>query len=154
MKKSALLILLVALFSGCNEVDLIQSDYTLYSGSSFGMCAGDECRQELTLNEYQAVLRTGAWTTDGNTELKVKEKRGVSADEWNAVLSLVDEGVLRSLPEVNGCPDCADGGAEWIEIRSPDLKKKITFEYRHAPEAIQDLTDKLRSIRDEMNAGQ
>jgi hypothetical protein len=49
------------------------------------------------------------------------------------------------LPTTIGCPDCADGGAEWIEIELVDGgKHKVTFEYRHEPEKVKDYIIKLR----------
>jgi hypothetical protein len=37
------------------------------------------------------------------------------------------------------CPDCADQGGEWIEIRFADGKaKKVTFDYNRPPEEVLD----------------
>ena len=54
--------------------------------------------------------------------------------------------VFRNLEEVIGCPDCADGGAEWIEITTKDLNHKVTFEYNNEPEEMQDYIEILREF--------
>jgi len=51
------------------------------------------------------------------------------------------------LPETIGCPDCADGGAEWLEIILLNGKKhKVTFEYRNEPTQLKNQIIKLREI--------
>lgn len=128
---------------GCTQNDIIKSDYTVKSGSSFGMCV-ENCYQELSMNEYQAVLRIADRISN---DPEVHAKRSVGNEEWNQILNQFDEEAFRALPEVIGCPDCADGGAEWIEVQSPDLVKKVTFEYRNPPAAIEDLANTLREKR-------
>ena len=140
------LALLVGFF-GCSQDAVIQSDFTIKSGSSFGMCIGD-CYQEMTFNEFQAVLKTAEINRSGLQDLKVKNKRSVSDQEWQEIESLIDEQAFLSLSDVIGCPDCADGGAEWIEIKSSDLVKKVTFEYRQAPAEIEQLANRLREVRE------
>ncbi|WP_421775389.1 hypothetical protein [Gracilimonas sp.] len=137
--------------SGCSQGDIIESSYTIKSGSSFGMCTGP-CYQEMSLNESQAVLRVRESKGEGGlSELKVESKRAVSPQEWSEIQSLVDQEALNALPKVIGCPDCADGGAEWVEIRSPGFVKKVTFEYGQPPAQIKELADRLRETRESLS---
>ena len=48
-----------------------------------------------------------------------------------------------------GCPDCADGGAEWIEIDSMDGVKRVTFENGQTVNGIEPLVEKLRQLRNQ-----
>ena len=51
------------------------------------------------------------------------------------------------MPETIGCPDCADGGAEWIEIKLANGEKhKVTFEYMNAPSAFKNYISGLRGL--------
>ena len=70
-----------------------------------------------------------------------------SNGEWNAITALVDFGELQSYADIVGCPDCADGGAEWIQVEMNDGIKKIIFEYGDTLETIQPLIDMLRTLR-------
>ena len=47
-----------------------------------------------------------------------------------------------------GCPDCADGGAEWISFKLDGKMKEVTYEYGKAPDALKDLVLKLKEIKD------
>jgi hypothetical protein len=49
------------------------------------------------------------------------------------------------LDSIFGCPDCADGGAEWIEINTIDKKHKITFEFGKEPEELKSLLGYLKT---------
>ena len=55
---------------------------------------------------------------------------------------------LLEFEDVIGCPDCADGGGEWIEVTFDDTVKRITFEYGDTLEPIQNLIDQMRIIRE------
>lgn len=53
------------------------------------------------------------------------------------------------LPEVIGCPDCEDGGAEWVEMKLQNGDKhKVYFEYLREPDVLKKLLAKLRSEMD------
>ncbi len=136
--------------SGCSQGDIIESSYTIKSGSSFNMCTGP-CFQEMSFNEFQMVLRVREYKGEGGlSKLKVESKRAVTPKEWAEIESLVDQQALNALPKVIGCPDCADGGAEWVEILSPDFVKKVTFDYGKPPTEIKELVDRLRETRESL----
>lgn len=147
----AILFMAFMIITGCSQGDIIESNYTIKSGSSFGMCVGP-CFQEVSVNESQAVLRIRENKGEGGlSELKVENKRAVSPQEWSEIQSLVNQEAITALPKVIGCPDCADGGAEWIEIQSPGLVKKVTFDYGHPPAQIKELVDRLRETRESLS---
>ena len=56
--------------------------------------------------------------------------------------------LLLEFADVIGCPDCADGGGEWVEVMFDDTVKRITFEYGDTLEPIQNLIDQMRIIRE------
>jgi hypothetical protein len=113
-------------------------------GTSFGMCAG-YCKQELAIGSTRLQLTRTSWNAQQNPPV-VQEQTFTEAD-WRRLLERVDGDRVRGLNEVYGCPDCADGGAEWVEIETPTFKKKITFEYNKPPAELKDAVEALRALR-------
>ena len=56
------------------------------------------------------------------------------------------------MDEIIGCPDCADGGAEWIEITSGETSHKVTFEYNKSPDVFKSYIEILRSKLEEIDS--
>ena len=123
----------------------IQSQTVQY-GNSFGMCRG-YCTKAVVITQdkisYSAIDRQAGTKTCA---------RGFSKTEWNNIYSKINVAAFNRLPTTIGCPDCADGGAEWIEITTTDSTHRVTFEYGKAPAAaepyIEDLRNYLRSFDD------
>ena len=115
-------------------------------GTSFGECAG-YCLTELTIHGLGANFQRSGWRTDPS--LPVKETTAVlQADEWDAIISSIDYVRLAELDTIIGCPDCADGGAEWIEVIDTGYHKKVTFEFGKSLPYIQQLVDRLRAAEE------
>lgn len=114
-------------------------------GTSFGECRG-YCNDALTI-EKGAVLFTKS-ANDEQPDLTASAT--LSAAEQAAILSAVRWQEFVKLPEIIGCPDCADGGAEWIEISYPSARKRVTFEFGAELAGYMELLSKLREIRARM----
>jgi len=103
-------------------------DLTIKYGTSFGMCVG-ACKRELTFTNdevaYTLYYNEGRGAT-GEAPKTYTEK--VTADFSSELAKSVDFETFKKLEERIGCPDCADGGAEWIEITKNDSRHKVTFE--------------------------
>jgi hypothetical protein len=113
------------------------------AGTSFGFCVPTAyCETTLEVVDGSAVL-----TRSSRTLGDVRTPGTLTQGEWEALLAAVDEDTLRALPAVVGCPDCADGGAEWVEVVAADWTKRVTFEYGAAPREIEALAERLRRIR-------
>lgn len=140
MKK--LLLALLIILTSCRDEDEGRSLTTIRYGTSFGECLG-YCIKELTLTGDQVSYDFRGWDIDGNDLRKTcSQKVDISMH------IAIEEGVFFSLPEVIGCPDCADGGAEWIELEYSDgARHKVTFEYRKEPP---ELADNIVTLRDLM----
>ena len=50
-----------------------------------------------------------------------------------------------ALKEIIGCPDCLDGGAEWIEVSCDGKAHRVEFDYHAPPSAISHLVYLLES---------
>jgi len=65
------------------------------------------------------------------------------------LISLVDSKGFRALDDSIGCQDCADGGAEWIQINWPDINKRVTFENGQLIKGFEGLINELRKLREQ-----
>jgi hypothetical protein len=145
-----LLLLLASIVSACSDGNIIEQDYTIQYGSSFGMCIGD-CVQELSVTKEKAVLKVLKRTGNGQQEdLEVRNSKALSNEEYTAINQLINVNTIQALPEVIGCPDCTDGGAAWIEISGNEIQKKVTFEYYQVPEKLKELVERLRALQEEL----
>ncbi len=126
-------------------VDLRYEQAVLRNGVSFGECLG-YCSRELEITASEMRFTQTGWNLEGSLPPVVRT-RETAAEEWNALVSLIDMGNIKSLDTRYGCPDCMDQGAEWIEIIQGDYRKKVTFEYNRPLPKVQKLLDKLREYR-------
>lgn len=128
-----------------NETSM--KNYVVNYGTSFGMCVGP-CRKELNLVKDELVFTvyiTEGRGAVGGVPKSYKEK--LTNLYASNIIQNIDFEAFKKLPEVIGCPDCADGGAEWIEIIKDDSKHKVTFEFGTSPKEIEKLVQLLREKR-------
>ena len=112
-------------------------------GTSFGMCAG-YCREDLVVESSEVSLTRRSWQNSLPPESLEKP---LSTTAWRQLVADIDVDTFRALQDVYGCPDCADGGAEYIEIQTDEFTKRVTFEYGKGPEQLQDALQQLRALR-------
>jgi len=124
------------------EVLIDRQPVEITSGTSFGMCAG-YCVTELRVDSTSIRLTEESWQSDlpARTRTLPLERR-----EWNRLQAIVDTAAIRLLEGVHGCPDCADGGAEWIQIEGTD-SVRVTFEYGAELGGIEELQREIRELR-------
>jgi len=115
-------------------------------GTSFGFCIG-YCKSEMTIRGVNVTFQRSSWQED--TLHPVRETTAVlRMDEWDAIVRSIDFVQLSKLDTIIGCPDCADGGAEWIEVTDAGYHKKVTFEFGKSLPYIQQLVDRLRAAEE------
>ena len=146
--KTILILGFCMILSSCEEKDSPISKIS--SGTSFGECIG-YCQRELIIQEGQVSYVASGYDILNFPELQTDT--AFSAQAWEDLVALVDFDELLGYEDVIGCPDCADGGAEWIEVVLDGQSKKITFEYGDSLASIQDLVDELRAQRDQFETG-
>ena len=66
---------------------------------------------------------------------------------WDSISTEIDVDSFMAMTERIGCPDCIDGGAEWLEVelRNGD-KHKVTFEYYNEPSGLGNYIPILRNL--------
>ena len=117
------------------------------STTSFGFCIG-YCRSTLEISAERATYRL----VDPRSELPDLERTvPMTAAEWQDLRSAVSRAQLEALPAVLGCPDCADGGAESVEVVADGWSRAITFEYQAPAAQLQPLVDRVRAIRQRLH---
>ena len=97
----------------------------LRTTTSFGFCGG-YCRATLDITPDEMVYLEEARTADLPA---VRRTLPVSASEWKSLVDALDRSAFERLPPTVGCPDCADGGAESLEVIGPDWQRRVTFEF-------------------------
>jgi hypothetical protein len=120
---------------------------SISSGTSFGKCVG-YCRQSINvMSNPSQVIASREANFDQASYPPVHVKFPQTSTEWNDLASLVNLKTFQSLNDRIGCPDCADGGAEWIQIDWTDGSKRVTFENRQTVKGIEELIERLRQLR-------
>ena len=135
---SILTITLVSMFSQCQDEFQESAITSVTFGTSFGMCAG-YCTQIVTFSDNKVSK-----TVIPRLDPKLEEKTCTLPYDLNRITTLIDYEAFASLPETIGCPDCADGGAEWIEIATPEGTKKVTYEFQKEPDEVKSFINELR----------
>ncbi len=142
----------IVLFSNfqCEEEKLentVQVEYLSY-GTSFGECLG-YCVREIVVSGGVTFTKRG-WDIEGNLPdsscslVFIQNPLPAYLDDMNIHAFL-------EMDEVIGCPDCADGGAEWLELGFENEVKRVTFEYMNEPEELKNLIPSLRELMEGFN---
>ena len=121
---------------------------TIQAGTSFGECMG-YCQHELYLDEKAMVLVVRGWDEDEYPEKRYQAE--MDGDLWQRLveLAMADVEDLAGMGDVIGCPDCADGGSEWVKLSLSGRQEKVTFEFEAKLEPIAELLEVLRALRAE-----
>jgi len=123
-----------------------QVSVQLNSGTSYGECWG-YCVFKLELDNSNALFTASGWGWYEFPDLLLEDN--LSQEMWQQIIELIDFEYFQSLDDVYGCPDCADGGAEFIEIIYDGVAKQVTFDAYTEIDGMQELTILLRDLRDE-----
>ena len=124
-----------------------KTQMTISGGTSFGHCRGF-CNKEITINAHKTTF-----TKWENGQDNIKHEMMVAGDDkdYRKLVKALDLVGFRKLPERIGCPDCADGGAEWIEVKKGLSKKKVTYEFGNVPEVLKEPARQLKALREKFD---
>ncbi|MEQ6120420.1 hypothetical protein [Reichenbachiella sp. MALMAid0571] len=152
MKKHILVLLTIGSISGfsCEEKDCctIPEDTIIRYGTSFGFCIG-YCKKTISITPSSINFEKSSWT-DKDTHPDIHCNNEFT--EWQSLNTKINFDAFNTMEAVIGCPDCADGGAEWIEITSGENSHKVTFEYNNAPNAFSSYIGILRNELQEIDS--
>lgn len=107
----------------------------LGAGWSFGMCLG-LCNADLVVQEEGLVLTA----RDRENEEPLYENRGSLTEKGlERIGAAVDRLSGVALDPVYGCPDCADGGAFYLELTRDGVSTRHDMEFGRPPEVLAEL---------------
>ncbi|MFA9392669.1 MAG: hypothetical protein ACERKD_22865 [Prolixibacteraceae bacterium] len=144
--KNTLLISFLLLIASCNETEQSihpQNINSIKYGTSFGECIG-YCINSIEITEGQIELTKTGWEMSG-TLPEINRSETMDNEHWLSLIESINFDAFQQLDSIIGCPDCADGGAEWIEIKKENQSVKIVFEYMNEPQVTSELTGLLRT---------
>jgi hypothetical protein len=139
------IISILMLFNSCSyemNSKIIQINY----GTSFGMCVG-YCNHQVTIkaDSVKWICICNACMAPGLMQKTFYAK--TNSTLWDSIRTNISISSFQALPTVIGCPDCADGGAEWLElILNNGEKHKVTYEYGKEPTVIKDYVAKCKQV--------
>ena len=116
------------------------------TGTSFGECLG-YCLSQLTITANDADYFLYGWDEDDPVFQPVAISDTVDSTIWEDLNTHFNLEIFMSLDSIIGCPDCADGGAEWFEIVTIDTIRRVTIEFGDSLDGLNNYIDLLRSVR-------
>jgi len=116
-------------------------------GTSFGHCVGYCVKEVIYTNGKMDFVQTSRSTE--NPEKRASQN--YTEAEFSKLSNSIDWTKWKALPESIGCPDCADGGAEYIEIVTSQGTKRVTFEYGDTPEGLAKTLSIVRANRKKLD---
>lgn len=131
-------------FASCKKDSRLKNVAEISYGTSFGMCTG-YCSNNLLIDNLQITFSKSKHGSAPDTKTCTNTITQVEKDALKALLS---ESKITTLPNVIGCPDCADGGAEWVAVKADGKLYKVTFEYGRAPAELAAAVAKLRALKE------
>lgn len=140
---------LLALLAAGVTVTGCKTPVVIAHGTSFGHCRG-YCNKELLISKDSVAYVQRMNGDQPETKRNVKT---IAKEEYTKVVKQFDFRSFYLLDSVIGCPDCADGGAEWIEVKSGKNKKRVTFEYNKAPEQLKASVEQIKKMQAKMEEG-
>jgi len=149
MKILIVLVSLFAVFTACNTpkpVAVNEEIISVLHGTNFGHCRG-YCRKEAVFMENQIEYIESSVDSAKNP---VKVENFKNDSSWKKITDKIDWEKFKSLQESYGCPDCADGGSEYIEIKTTNGTKRVTIEFGKNLIELEPLLTELRSQRKNM----
>ena len=115
-------------------------------GTLFGECVGF-CRKQISVTADSIHFTAFCDACMSPVTVRKDSLCPVNKVQWDSLRSRIPVNTFNVLPEVIGCPDCADGGAEWLElILMNGEKHKVTFEYHKEPGELTQYLPILRRI--------
>ncbi len=143
-----LLVFAVAIFSfiSCAVSTKKREILSVKHGSSFGMCNG-YCFKENTYTPEDFIHYEKAFGRTNPKDFPEKmDSISISPKEWEDIISKIDLEKFYAEQETIGCPDCADGGSEWIEMATTDKIYRVTFEFGQPSEGLKSIYSALRKL--------
>ncbi len=122
---------------------------TFKTGTNFGFCAG-YCFRELTIHQDLVTTFKKESRYPGPEEYPdVEIESSISQAKYDKLVQALNQSGFFSLKDtLSDCLDCADQGAEWVEIEQAGEVKKVVFDAGDNIKEIELLLNELRALRE------
>ncbi|WP_299611381.1 hypothetical protein [uncultured Aquimarina sp.] len=131
-----------------NEIEKSVDSIKFKYGTFAGECI-EYCDTELTITSKGVrYIESSPNYRKDLPKLPPKIKTyNISFNDYNKIINSINIEKITKLDNRIGCPDCDDGGAEWIEIKYDNIIKKVTIKYGAEIEGIKNLMKIIREIQ-------
>ncbi len=146
MKKYLLFLALAGFFCNCERTTTELTIERFETATYFGECMGT-CYESFVFEEGVFAWEQRSYI---NGTIQSTCQGGQEEDIWAEWQNLIDFLVMENLEEVIGCPDCADGGATYIELTQNGESKRVTFETGNPPPALELLHERMNAAMEEI----
>ncbi len=109
------------------------------------MCRG-YCYHETGIDSSLTITHSKAFR---NPKENPEKQDTLKTDKlkWALIVKEINVEEFNKLPERIDCPDCADGGAEWVEIGTKKGAHRVEFEYGADIEGLKGVIKILRKSK-------
>lgn len=139
-------LLIVASFAFIAHSTKANEGIVVKTGTYYGMCLG-YCTTEYVITEKGITIVQKSWHWEKDEFPDKIYENGITKEQWEKIISLIDWESFNSLPDVIGAPDSGDEGGEWIEITMNGKTKRVVFSEGSDVPEIQNLVNELREFR-------
>lgn len=113
-------------------------------GTHFGKCLG-YCKKSIIITP-STIIHSKKPNYINDTYPNVKEEKPFNKTSFDSLVKQLNPIKFFDIDTVIGCPDCTDGGAEFIEFTKKDnTTHRVTFEYGTSPMPVSKIIDDLRT---------
>ena len=112
---------------------------------SFGLCIG-YCEQWIEIRPPPTKLTARLERYSPANKPPIEKRYPFSSKQWEDLIKLVNPIGFRTLTDKIACPLCRDGGGESIEIKWPNLTKRVTFDFGVTIEGFEQFIEALRTL--------
>ena len=143
MKKYITIVLVSTFLYSCRSEFFGVNIETVKYGTSFNECVG-YCKHEIEVKSGDVTYNYTSWI---DSLKPISATENLSVQTWDSIRNNLNVNSFFQLNEVIGCPDCADGGAEWLEIfLNNGESHKVTFEHNNEPKELKQYIPTLRIL--------
>lgn len=132
MKTILLFTVLLSIYS-CSKSDETTETRKIINvryGTSFGECMS-YCTRNIEVTPGSISYTATSWNAE---EQPISCMHEITNTAWDSIYPTIDIDTYFAMDSVYDCPDCADGGTEWIEIELDNRRsKKVIFEFGNTP---------------------
>lgn len=154
MKNLIGLFIAILFFAACNKDEGGIEDYLIF-GHHFGMCVGEECREYFKVTATELIEYEDN-CTPGMLSSCIPNSTQLSAAKFAFAQNLIanfPDSLFNETATTIGCPDCADQGGLYLEIKQGDVIRYWDLDHQNSglPTYLHAYADEVKAAIDAIN---